>query len=426
MLNGKFKGRDIGSGTDVWRFSEERRAGKMSQADYSMAESCMSRSRGHCMTMGTASTMACVTEALGVQLPGSAAVPAVDSRRYAAAQVGGRRIVSMVKDDQRLSSVLTREAFENAIKVNAAIGGSTNAIVHLLAIAGRAGVDLSLSDFNPLTADVPLLVNLMPSGQFLMEDFAYAGGVPVVMSELADQLHLDHITVSGRTVRENIAEATCWNREVIATAADPVQPVGSGTVVLSGSLAPDGAVLKISAATPALLDHTGPALVFDTIEDYLKAAEDPELDVTADSILVIRNAGPKGYPGFPEVGNPPIPKRLLDQGVRDMVRISDARMSGTGYGTCILHVAPEAAVGGPLALVRNGDQIRLNVADRSLDLLVDEPEMIRRREDWQPHSAPADRGWSRLYVQHVEQANRGVDLDFLVGGSGSVIPRHSH
>lgn len=426
MLNGKFQGRDIGSGTDVWRFSEERRAGTMSAADYLSAESCMSRSRGHCMTMGTASTMACVTEALGVQLPGSAAIPAVDARRYAAAQAGGRRIVSMVHDDQRLSSVLTREAFENAIKVNAAIGGSTNAIVHLLAIAGRVGVDLSLDDFNPLTADIPLLVNLMPSGEFLMEDFAYAGGLPVVMSEIADRLHLDHVTVSGRTVRENLAGVTCWNRDVIASAAEPFQAEGAGTVVLSGSLAPRGAVLKISAATPELLDHTGPAIVFDTIEEYIEASENPDLEVTADSVLVIRNAGPKGYPGFPEVGNPPIPKRLLDQGIRDMVRISDARMSGTGYGTCVLHVAPEAALGGPLALVRTGDRIRLNAAERRLDLLVDEAELAARAVDWQPPAARSDRGWSRLYVEHVQQADLGVDLDFLVGNSGSATPRHSH
>ncbi|WP_182900180.1 IlvD/Edd family dehydratase [Microbispora sp. H10830] len=426
MLNGKFRGRDIGSGTDVWRFTEEQRAGRMTAADCAEAEICMSRSRGHCMTMGTASTMACVTEALGVQLPGAAAVPAVDSRRYALAHAAGRRIVAMVEEDQRLSTVLTREAFENAIRVNAAIGGSTNAVVHLLAIAGRLGVSLSLEDFDTLTADVPMLVNLMPSGTHLMEDFAYAGGLPVVMKEIASLLHLDHVTVSGKSVADNISGAQCWNREVIGTMEEPFQPAGSGTVVLRGSLAPSGAVLKVSAASPHLLQHTGQALVFDRIEDYVAAADDPDLDVTADTIIVVQNAGPRGYPGFPEVGNMPMPRRLLTDGVTDMVRISDARMSGTGYGTCILHVAPEASVGGPLALVRTGDVIRLDVPTRRLDLLVDEAELERRRAAWQPPQPAADRGWVRLYTEHVLQADKGADLDFLIGGSGSAPPRHSH
>ncbi|KAB8182805.1 IlvD/Edd family dehydratase [Microbispora catharanthi] len=426
MLNGKFRGRDIGSGTDVWRFTEEQRAGRMTAADCAEAEVCMSRSRGHCMTMGTASTMACVTEALGVQLPGAAAVPAVDSRRYALAHAAGRRIVAMVEEDQRLSTVLTREAFENAIRVNAAIGGSTNAVVHLLAIAGRLGVSLSLEDFDTLTADVPMLVNLMPSGTHLMEDFAYAGGLPVVMKEIASLLHLDHVTVSGKSVADNISGAQCWNREVIGTMEEPFQPAGSGTVVLRGSLAPSGAVLKVSAASPHLLQHTGQALVFDRIEDYVAAADDPDLDVTADTIIVVQNAGPRGYPGFPEVGNMPMPRRLLTDGVTDMVRISDARMSGTGYGTCILHVAPEASVGGPLALVRTGDVIRLDVPTRRLDLLVDDAELERRRAAWQPPQPAADRGWVRLYTEHVLQADKGADLDFLVGGSGSAPPRHSH
>ncbi len=426
MLNGKFRGRDIGSGTDVWRFTEEQRAGRMTAADCAEAEVCMSRSRGHCMTMGTASTMACVTEALGVQLPGAAAVPAVDSRRYALAHAAGRRIVAMVEEDQRLSTVLTREAFENAIRVNAAIGGSTNAVVHLLAIAGRLGVSLSLEDFDTLTADVPMLVNLMPSGTHLMEDFAYAGGLPVVMKEIASLLHLDHVTVSGKSVADNISGAQCWNREVIGTMEEPFQPAGSGTVVLRGSLAPSGAVLKVSAASPHLLQHTGQALVFDRIEDYVAAADDPDLDVTADTIIVVQNAGPRGYPGFPEVGNMPMPRRLLTDGVTDMVRISDARMSGTGYGTCILHVAPEASVGGPLALVRTGDVIRLDVPTRRLDLLVDDAELERRRAAWQPPQPAADRGWVRLYTEHVLQADEGADLDFLIGGSGSAPPRHSH
>ncbi|WP_182908867.1 IlvD/Edd family dehydratase [Microbispora sp. H13382] len=426
MLNGKFRGRDIGSGTDVWRFTEEQRAGRMTAADCAEAEICMSRSRGHCMTMGTASTMACVTEALGVQLPGAAAVPAVDSRRYALAHAAGRRIVAMVEEDQRLSTVLTREAFENAIRVNAAIGGSTNAVVHLLAIAGRLGVPLSLEDFDTLTADVPMLVNLMPSGTHLMEDFAYAGGLPAVMKEIAPLLHLDHVTVSGKSVADNVSGAQCWNREVIGTMEEPFQPAGSGTVVLRGSLAPSGAVLKVSAASPHLLRHTGQALVFDRIEDYIAVADDPDLDVTADTVIVVRNAGPRGYPGFPEVGNMPMPRRLLTEGVTDMVRISDARMSGTGYGTCVLHVAPEASVGGPLALVRTGDVIRLDVPARRLDLLVDAAELERRRAAWQPPRPAADRGWVRLYSEHVLQADKGADLDFLTGGSGSAPPRHSH
>ncbi|WP_169987465.1 IlvD/Edd family dehydratase [Microbispora sp. H10836] len=426
MLNGKFRGRDIGSGTDVWRFTEEQRAGRMTAADCAEAEICMSRSRGHCMTMGTASTMACVTEALGVQLPGAAAVPAVDSRRYALAHAAGRRIVAMVEEDQRLSTVLTREAFENAIRVNAAIGGSTNAVVHLLAIAGRLGVPLSLEDFDTLTADVPMLVNLMPSGTHLMEDFAYAGGLPAVMKEIAPLLHLDHVTVSGKSVADNVSGAQCWNREVIGTMEEPFQPAGSGTVVLRGSLAPSGAVLKVSAASPHLLRHTGQALVFDRIEDYIAVADDPDLDVTADTVIVVRNAGPRGYPGFPEVGNMPMPRRLLTEGVTDMVRISDARMSGTGYGTCVLHVAPEASVGGPLALVRTGDVIRLDVPARRLDLLVDAAELERRRAAWQPPRPAAERGWVRLYSEHVLQADKGADLDFLTGGSGSAPPRHSH
>ncbi|WP_405395321.1 IlvD/Edd family dehydratase [Microbispora hainanensis] len=426
MLNGKFRGRDIGSGTDVWRFTEEMRAGRMTAADCAEAEICMSRSRGHCMTMGTASTMACVAEALGVQLPGSAALPAVDSRRYALAQAAGRRIVAMVQEDQRLSTVLTREAFENAIRVNAAIGGSTNAVVHLLAIAGRLGVPLSLEDFDTLTAEVPMLVNLMPSGTYLMEDFAYAGGLPALMKEIASLLHLDHVTVSGKSVADNISGAECWNRDVIGTMDKPFQAAGSGTVVLRGSLAPSGAVLKVSAASAHLLQHTGPALVFDRIEDYVAAADDPDLDVTADTVIVVQNAGPRGYPGFPEVGNMPMPRRLLQEGITDMVRISDARMSGTGYGTCVLHVAPEASVGGPLALVRTGDLVRVDVPSRSLDLLVDEAELERRRAAWQPPQPPATRGWVRLYSEHVLQADKGADLDFLVGGSGSAPPRHSH
>jgi dihydroxy-acid dehydratase len=426
MLNGKWQGGDVGSGTDLWRLDEERRAGRLSPAELAEAEGCMARSAGHCMTMGTASTMACVAEALGMQLPGSAAIPAVDSRRYALAQAAGRRIVELVKEDLRPAAILGRPAFENAIRVNAAIGGSTNAVVHLLALAGRVGVPLRLDDFDTLAAPVPVLVDLKPSGRFLMEDFYYAGGLPAVMRELGDLLHAEALTVSGATVAENVAPARNWNPEVIRERGNPVAPAGAGTVVLRGNLAPDGAVLKVSAASPELLSHRGRALVFDSIEDYLAVCEDPALPVDPSTVLVVRHAGPKGYPGFPEVGNLPMPRAVLDAGVRDMLRVSDARMSGTGYGTCVLHTAPEAAVGGPLALVATGDWIALDVPGRRLDLLVDEPELARRRAAWQPPPAVYERGWAKLYVEHVQQADRGADLDFLVGGSGSGVPRHSH
>ncbi|GLW06413.1 dihydroxy-acid dehydratase [Microtetraspora sp. NBRC 13810] len=426
MLSGKYRGADIGSGTDVWRLSEEARAGLITAADLAEAESCMSRSRGHCMTMGTASTMACLAEALGMQLTGSAAIPAVDSRRYALAQATGRRIVDMVKEDLRPAAILTRDAFENAIRVNAALGGSTNAVVHLLALAGRVGVPLDLDDFDELARDVPVLVDLMPSGRFLMEDFYYAGGLPVVMRELGSLLRREALTVTGRTVGENVAQARCWRPEVIRTRENPFQPAGSGTVVLRGSLAPRGAVLKVSAASPHLLRHRGRALVFDRVEDYIAVCEDPELPVDAGTVLVVRNAGPRGYPGFPEVGNMPMPKALLEAGVTDMVRVSDARMSGTGYGTCVLHTAPEAAVGGPLALVRTGDVIELDVPARRLDLVVDPAELAERARDWRAPDPPAGRGWASLYVSHVLQADQGADLDFLTGAGGDAVPRHSH
>jgi dihydroxy-acid dehydratase len=426
MLSGKFRGHDIGSGTHVWRFTEEARAGRMTAADLAEAETCMSRSRGHCMTMGTASTMACLVEALGMQLTGSAAIPAVDARRYALAQASGRRIVELVAEDVRPSAILTRQAFENAIRANAALGGSTNAVVHLLALARRLDVPLSLDDFDALARDVPVLVDLMPSGRFLMEDFYYAGGLPAVIRELKPLLHNDVPTVTGSSLGANVAEAPCWNHEVIRTLASPVQPAGSGTVVLRGSLCPRGAVLKISAASPGLLQHRGQALVFDRVEDYIAVCEDPALPVDASTVLVVRGAGPRGYPGFPEVGNLPMPKVLLEAGIEDMVRISDARMSGTGYGTCVLHVAPEAALGGPLALVRTGDWIELDVAGRRLDLMVDETELAARRAAWTPPPAPGSRGWVRLYVEHVLQADEGADLDFLVGRSGHAVPRHSH
>jgi dihydroxy-acid dehydratase len=445
MLNGKFRGRDIGSGTAVWKLSEEMRAGKLTEEDLREAEGCMSRSRGHCMTMGTASTMACMAEALGMQMSGGAAIPAADSRRYALAQASGRRAVRLVEEDLRPSKVLTRDAFENAIRVNAALGGSTNAVVHLLALAGRVEVPLELGEFDALTAEVPVLADMMPSGRFLMEDFYYAGGLPVVMRELGGLVHREQITVTGRSVGEEIADAECYNREVIGTMAEPFMPAGAGTAVLYGSLCPDGAVLKVSAADPELLVHRGRALVFDRVEDYTAAADDPDLPVDPSTVIVVRNAGPKGYPGFPEVGNVPVPKVLLEEGIEDVVRISDARMSGTGYGTCVLHVAPEAAVGGPLALVRSGDTVELDVPGRRLDLCVDEAELAARAEELRDAAtgggaeaggsassgtaggpATARRGWAKLYTEHVMQADRGADLDFLTGGSGSGVPRHSH
>jgi L-arabonate dehydrase len=386
----------------------------------------MSRSAGHCMTMGTASTMACIAEALGMQLPGSAAIPAVDSRRLLMAQWAGQRIVAMVEEDLRPSVVMTRQAFENAIRVNAALGGSTNAAVHLLALAGRVGVPLDLDDFDRLGADVPVLVNLQPSGKFLMEDFFYAGGLPVVMDRLGDLLHREVVTVTGASVRDNVAGSRCWSDEVITTMEHPHQPSGSGTVVLRGNLCPGGAVLKVSAATQKLLCHRGEALVFDSIEEYLEVCDDLELPVTEDTILVVRGAGPCGYPGFPEVGNMPLPLKLLNAGITDLVRLSDARMSGTGYGTCVLHIAPESAIGGPLALVHTGDTIELDVSARRLELLVDAAELAKRRAAWSPPTAPASRGWVRLYVDHVLQADKGADLDFLVGTSGNAAGRHSH
>lgn len=426
MLNGKFRGRDIGSGTDVWKFTEEHRAGRMSTDDLYEAESCMARSAGHCMTMGTASTMAAIVEALGLQPTGGAAIPAVDSRRLAMAHLAGRRIVDMVDEGLTMSRVITRESFENAIIVNAALGGSTNAIVHLLAMAGRLGIDLTLDDFDVIGRKVPLLVNLMPSGQYLMEDFYYAGGVPAVMKELSPVLHLDVMTVSGKTIGDEIANAPCYDREVIATWDNPVQPPGSSTAVLKGNLAPNGAVLKISAATPSLLKHRGPAIVFDTNEEYIAVSDDPNLEVTPDTVLIVRNAGPKGYPGFPEVGNMPLPKKLLDAGVNDMVRVSDARMSGTGFGTCVLHVAPEAAAGGPLGVVRTGDMIELDAEARTLRVDISDEELDERLKAFVPQVAKATRGWEKLYVLHVTGADRGADLDFLEGASGSSPSRHSH
>jgi len=426
MLNGKYRGQDIGSGTHVWKFEADLKTGAMTQEECYFAEGCMSRSNGHCMTMGTASTMACVAEALGMQLPGSATWPAVDARRYEVAQRAGQRIVQMVHDDLRPSQIMTRQAFENAIRTNAAIGGSTNAIVHLLALAGRLGVPLTLDDFDELARPVPTLVNLMPSGKYLMEDFCYAGGLPVVMRQLVEGglLHGDHVTVTGRTVAENYADAECYNRDVIYSLDEPFQPPGSGTVVLRGNLAPNGAVIKQSAASPHLLKHEGRAVVFDSPEEYHAVSD--ELDVDASDVLVIRYAGPKGYPGMPEVSNVPLPTKLLKAGVTDMVRICDGRMSGTGYGTVVLHVSPEAAVGGPLALVQTGDRIILDVPARTLSIDVSDEELERRRAAWTPPPQRYTSGYAWLYTQHVTQAHEGVDFDFLRGARGHEVPRESH
>ena len=427
MLNGKFRGRDIGSGTDVWRFSEAVRAGSMSLADFMSAESGMSRTAGTCMTMGSASTMACLMEAMGIALPGNATAPAVDAQRGRIAHETGRLIVRLARDDVRLSTLLTRTAFENAIRVLGAIGGSTNAVLHLLAVAGRLGVPLDLADFDRLTADVPLLVDLQPSGRFLMEDLHYAGGLPAVMKELAPLLHVDAPTVSGESLGAGFARAECYNREVIHTLAAPAKPV-SGIWVLTGNLCPKGAVIKPSAGSPALFSHRGPAVVFESIEDLRARIDDPDLDVDANSVLVLKGCGPTGYPGMPEVGNMPLPRKLLERGVRDMLRISDARMSGTAFGTVVLHVSPESGVGGPLALVENGDEIRLDGPNRRLELLVSPEVLAQRAERWQRSQPPPkySRGYYRLYIDHVLQADRGCDLDFLTGSSGSTVDRESH
>ena len=425
MLDGRFHGRAIGSGTDVWRFSEEVKAGTMSVADFLDAEACMSRSSGHCMTMGTASTMASMVESLGLGMPGNAAIPAVDSRRAVLAQLAGRRIVDMVREDLVLSKVLTREAFENAIRVNAAIGGSTNAVIHLIALAGRVGVPLSLEDWDRLGRGVPTIVDLMPSGRFLMEEFYYAGGLPAVLRALneAGLLHGDALTVNGRTIGENCADARNDDPAVIRPLDDPLAKDG-GILVLRGNLVPGGAVLKPSAATPALMQHRGRAVVFETIEHYREAIGD--LDIDESRVMVLKNCGPRGYPGMAEVGNMGLPPKLLKRGITDMVRISDARMSGTAYGTVVLHAAPEAAAGGPLAVVRDGDMITLDAAAHRLTLEIDDDELARRLTRWTPPPAAMASGYQKLYIDHVLQADRGCDLDFLVGKRGAAVPRHSH
>ena len=425
MLNGKFRGADIGSGTDVWRFSEDVRAGVMSRTDFIAAENAMSRSPGHCMTMGTASTMATMAESLGVTLPGNATFPAVDARRSRLARMTGRRIVEMVREDLRLSQILTRDAFSNAVRVNGAIGGSTNAVIHLLAIAGRVGTEFSIDDWDRWGQGVPTILNLMPAGKYLMEDFCYAGGLPALMKEIAPLLHLDALTVTGRTMGENIEPAENFNPDVIRPISGALVKEG-GIAVLKGNLAPDGAIVKPSAASPHLMKHTGRAVVFDTIEDYKSKVDDPDLDIDENCIMVLRNCGPKGYPGMAEVGNMALPRKLLQKGVRDMVRLSDARMSGTAFGTVILHSAPEAAVGGPLAFVRDGDLIEVDVEARLLHLHVSEEELDNRRVGWIPPVHPMKGGYQSLYVERTMQADKGADLDFLVGCRGHDVPRESH
>ncbi len=425
MLNGKFRGEDIGSGTHVWKFTEMLKTGQMKPAEMVEVESCMSRSPGHCMTMGTASTMASMVEALGMGLPTNAAIPAVDSRRKVLARMAGRRVVEMVHEDLRMSRILTKDAFDNAIMVNGAIGGSTNAVVHLLAIAGRMGIKLSLDDWDRLGREMPCLVNLMPSGKFLMEDFYYAGGLPVVIREIGKYLHKDALTVNGKTIWQNSKDAVNYNEAVITPIAKPFKPLG-GIAVLRGNLAPDGCVLKPSAATPKLMKHKGRAVVFENIDDLHRRIDDPDLDVDPGCVLVLKNCGPKGYPGFPEVGNFALPTKILKKGVTDMIRISDARMSGTAYGTVLLHTAPEAAAGGPLALVRNGDLVEIDVAKRKIHLHVSDAELARRNSKWKPLPPHATRGWVKLYCETVMQADRGVDLDFLVGRSGSKVGKVSH
>jgi dihydroxy-acid dehydratase len=424
MLTGKFEGRDIGT-SDVWRYSEDVRTGIMSEEELNVAEAGMCRSKGHCAVMGTASSMASMVEALGLSLPGNAAIPAVDARRKVLAQLSGRRIVEMVQEDLKPSDILVREAFENAIRLNAAIGGSTNFVIHLLAIAGRIEVPLAIDDFDALSKGVPLIANLQPSGKYFMEDLYYAGGIPAVMNEIRDSLHLDCITSNGKSHRQNLEKATTWNRNVIATVQQPFNEQ-SGFVVLHGNLCEGGSIMKPSAADPGLMQHIGKAVVFENIEDYKARIDDPELDVDENSVLVLKNVGPKGYPGMPEVGNMGLPKKMLAKGVKDMIRISDGRMSGTGFGTVILHVSPEAADNGTLALVKNGDLIELDTRGRRLSLLVEEAELQLRRNSLPAPVNPFKRGYVKMFVSHVEQAHLGADFDFLKGGSGSEVLRDSH
>jgi L-arabonate dehydrase len=425
MLNGKFRGKDIGSGTATWQLSEGMKAGTVTREDLIEAESCMSRSAGHCMTMGTASTMATMVEALGLTLPGASAIPAVDSRKKVMAHLSGNRIVEMAKENMKMSDILTRKAFENAIKINSAVGGSTNFVIHLIALAGRIGIDLRLEDFDHFGSDMPLLLNLMPSGKYLMEDFYYAGGLPVIIDQLRKIIHSDALTVNGKTLVENCIDAPCYNSDVIAPLEKPLKEK-AGIAVLKGNLCENGAVIKPSATSGKLLKHSGRAVVFENIEDYHSRIDDPDLDIDENCIMVLKGAGPVGYPGMPEVGNLELPEKLIKKGITDMVRISDARMSGTAYGTVVLHVSPESAVGGTLALVKSGDMIELNVEKRSLMLHVPEDELKKRRNAWVAPTLSSERGYVSMFVKHVEQADKGCDFDFLKGGSGSVVQRDLH
>lgn len=424
MLTGKHRGASI-STSDIWRFSEANRMGKMSDDEMVLAESGMCRSDGHCAVMGTASTMACMAESLGLTLPGNAAIPAPDSARKVMALLTGREIVRMVEADRKPSDILTRAAFENAIMVNAAVGGSTNFVIHLLAIAGRVGIPLNLQDMDTFSAGIPLIANLQPSGKYFMEDLYYAGGLPAVMRALLPRLHGDCITVNGKTVQDNYAESECYNPDVISAIDEPFNDM-SGVVVLKGNLCENGAVIKPSAASPQLMEHTGKAVVFETIDDYKARIDDPDLDVDENSVLVLKNVGLKGYPGMPEVGNMGLPPKLLEKGITDMVRISDGRMSGTGFGTVVLHISPEAAMGGTLAFVQNGDLITLNVAQRLLHLHVDEQELMRRKSTFVPIDLGYTRGYTKLFIEHVLQPDLGADFDFLKGCSGADIQRDSH
>jgi L-arabonate dehydrase len=425
MLNGRFRGECVGSGSFNWDIKEKQKVGGFSEADVLEMEIGVARSQGHCMTMGTASTMACMVEALGLTLPGAAAIPAVDSRKKVMAQLSGRRIVEMVKEDLKISKILTRQAFENAIVVNAGVGGSTNFLIHLLAIAGRIGVELDLEDFDKIGSKIPLLVNLKPSGKYLMEDFYYAGGLPVVLKELKKYLHNDAITVSGKPIGDDTANSTCYNTDVIATIDQPFKKE-AGIAVLKGNLCADGAIIKPSAASQKLMKHRGKAVVFESMEDYHERIDNPDLDIDENSVIVLKGVGPKGYPGMPEVGNVDLPEKLLKKGITDMVRISDGRMSGTAAGTVVLHVSPESAIGGTLALVKDGDFIELDVEARKLHLDITGEELAKRKAAWVAPEPLAARGYVKIYIDHVQQANLGADLDVLRGGSGSEVTRDLH
>ncbi len=424
MLTGNHRGQHIGT-TDVWRYHDDVRSGKIMEEELLTIEAAMCRSQGHCAVMGTASSMACMVESLGLSLPGNAAIPAADSRRKVLAQLSGLRIVEMVKEDLKLSDILIKEAFENAIKVNAAIGGSTNFVIHLLAIAGRIGVELELKDFDRLSKDIPLIANLQPSGKYFMEDLFYAGGLPVVLKALNGMLHRNCITANGKTISENYSKAVGYNNAVITTVDAPFN-TSTGLAILTGNLCEAGAVIKPSAASLHLMQHTGKAVVFENIEDFKARIDTDDLDVDENSILVLKNVGPKGYPGMPEVGNMGIPKKLLDKGIKDMVRISDGRMSGTGFGTVVLHVSPEAATGGTFALIKTGDLIMLDVPNRSLNVAVSEEEFAERKKQYVPFQPITERGYVKLYIDHVQQAHLGADMDFLRGSSGSKVLRDSH